>query len=176
MSMEAICDRQDKLVRDTRDFPAIAGMGSLDRARLVPGPIIARFFGAAGREQRRVPGPGNGKLLCRNAAVGHCRDGRTRHIRSYNGPQQFLGFHYATEDPDRIVITSRGSVKLFVNGPVKVGDPVYCEDVDCFSVRQGAGAVEIGIILGLETDKAGYCIVAFKAYDDPRPLVPETFR
>jgi hypothetical protein len=67
-------------------------------------------------------------------------------------------------------------VWLFLHGEAQPGDTVYVEDVDCFSVKPSPGAAEMGVVLALEPDRQGWCVVMFKAFDDPRPLLPESFR
>src|SRR5687767_9551593 len=96
MTTAATAQQRDRLVRNLKDYAPQRGMGPLEVALRSPGPHIRREYLIPGltesQEMRRYTGPGNGELLCRGAAVGRCSDGRSRHIRPYNAPQQFLGF------------------------------------------------------------------------------------
>ena len=160
----------DRLEKRVSDHTATRGMGPWEHALRAPGPNIARNFGI-GCEDRRVTGPGEDIINCKGAAIGLCDDRRARHIRTYHGPQRFIGFHDASIDPGRISVKSRGITWLFVHGLAKaqIGSPVYVDDADSFSVEQGAHGLEMGRIIGFEADRPGWAIVSFKAFDDPRP-------
>jgi hypothetical protein len=150
-------------------------MSALEFAMRSPGPHISRqYYSIEIQEERRLPGPGNGELLCRGAALGLCEDGRIRHFRAYYGRQRFTGFHEKTIDTETILVRSRGSVELYVGPDARPGATVYVHDVDDFSLSDTTGGCEIGIVLSLVPDRPGNAVVLFKSVDDPRPVQPGT--
>jgi hypothetical protein len=176
MTTAATAQQRDRLVRNVNDYAPTRGMTALDCAMRAGGPHISRSFLiprlTESQEMRRYTGPGNGELLCRGAAVGRCSDGRSRHIRPYNAPQQFLGFLEKTIDLDMVLVVCRGNVELHVGPDAQPGDPVFCDNVDSFSVKATPGACKIGIVFSLVPDRPGNAVVLFKSFDDPRLLEP----
>ncbi|WP_447985030.1 hypothetical protein [Nitrospira sp. Nam74] len=153
------------------NFSPIPGMGSYELAVRASNPGIRRLWGST--TQRQMTGPGPDKILCPGAAVGVCEDGRVRHIRTYNVPQEFAGFYLAAISPEKILVYSRGTVRLLVDGleNAKLGDPVYVTDINKFSIERTEHALMIGEIRSREEEKPGWCLVAFKSFHDTTPFL-----
>jgi hypothetical protein len=143
-------------------FPATPGKGPREYAlETAQRRVIRRAYGSTTRRQFKGPGPD--VLLAPGAAVGLCQDGHVKHVRPYNCPQRFVGFHAVSINDETIQVHSAGTVRLFIHGAehAKVGQSVFVEDADRFSIEPREGGLKIGIIRSREESHPGCFLVTF---------------
>jgi len=111
-------------------------------------------------------------LLCQGACAGISNDGIVRHLWPNFKPQNFVGIVEKNTGYDGVIIMTRGAIILRIPGVEKKhrGHPVYALDVNTFTLDQKKGGVLIGTVRHIRPDRPGCCSVAFKKYDNQKPL------
>jgi hypothetical protein len=78
----------------------------------------------------------------------------------------------AAVDPQTILITSRGTARLCVDGAetAKIGMPVYVESVGSFSLAPTSAHAKLMGIIEAVFEDTSLALLNLRAYDDLRPF------
>jgi hypothetical protein len=168
MTATAIPQR-DRLLRHEKDLYTHMprGVPFYDFLPRVPAPCLTRRYTTAPHETR-IMDCEPGVILCAGAAVGLDRQGIVQHIRSYHDLQGFVGFVEKTISRGKVLIRTRGDVAVRISATAKPGDKVFCANPDEFELT--SEGYEVGRILFVQPERPDLCCVAFKAFNDSRPL------
>lgn len=157
--------QQDPYMRHVSEIDTTWGTNAFDAALRLPGPSLLRTYECIDdTEQKDFPKSRN-HVLCKGAAVGLDESGQCCHMVP---GMKFMGFLEAQTET-RAGVRTRGSVVLQIEGVVDsdVKKPVYCSGANDFSLDKKRGSSEIGKIRYIQNGRAA---VAFKRFDDDRPL------
>ena len=172
MTTTATVKHQDRLLRFERDLaPEMPkGVAFYDYLPRIPTPCITRTWTTAEHETRIMECE-PGVILCAGAAVGLDRHGRVQHIRDYHELQGFVGFLEKTVARGRVLVRVRGAIMVVITcGDKRLsGTPVFAVNPDQFSLEPTEGH-EIGRIDFVQPERPDLCCVAFRSFDDKRPL------
>ena len=173
MTTTATVKHQDRLLRFERDLaPQMPkGVAFYDYLPRIPTPCITRTWTTAEHETRIMECE-PGMILCAGAAVGLDRHGRVQHVRDYHELQGFVGFVDKTVAHGRLLIRTRGQLQLLIPGGGKrvPGTPVFALNPDEFTLDATAGGHQIGGVVYWQPENNNLATIAFKSFDDSRPL------
>lgn len=158
----------DPFLRHSSNFKTSPGMTPLDVAHRSPGPSLARVFEVTKDKETLVRRRDPEEILCKGAAAGQTSESEAVH--HFAPGLKFKGFVEGCVDPDCVVLKSRGSVLLKVEGATyrDRGEPVFCHGPNSFTLVAEAGSAEVGRIRYLT--ESGQAAVCFRTHGDERPL------
>ena len=158
----------DPYLRLASDFETSPGLTPLDMAKRTGSPSLVRTYETIRDKETKTLRRDPNEILCKGAAAGQTSESEAVH--HFAPGLRFRGFVDACVDPDRVVLTSRGSVLLKVSGATDRdrGKVVHCHGPNSFTLVAEAGSAEVGMIRYLT--EYGQAAVAFRAHGDERPL------
>lgn len=169
-------EQKDPYLRLASEIVCPLGMTPLDAASIQPArtPSLVRTYeNINDREEKDFPRSGD-EIMAKGAAVGLDKAGYCRHFWP-DKDLNFIGF-LEGQTGNRAIVKTRGSVVLKIEDATDkdCGRPVYCLGPNSFILSNLPGTALIGAIRFVQVE--GRAHVAFRRYNDTRPLILDILR